>query len=309
MKRKPRFNVNYAKRLKGYPSLAGKTAAVSGSTGGLGVWLVRYLAFLGAGIILLDRNREKAAALADGVRAEFPGADIKYIPLDLSCERSAEDCAAVLEDNPPDLLFLNAGAYAIPRRICKCGYNNVFLINFVSPFYLVTRLMPALSRRGGRVVAVGSIAHRYSHTDQTDVDFSTRRSPALCYGNAKRYLMFSLYGLFKKQSGATLAVTHPGITFTNITAHYPKWLFAIIKYPMKIIFMNPGRAALCILRGAFDECGWGEWIGPRFFGIWGGPKKKRLSVGTDEAERVSRTADEVMKKYTESLKEKTDAVL
>ena len=48
-----------------------------------------------------------------------------------------------------------------------------------------------------------------------DIDFSTRKQASKVYGNAKRYLMFSLYELFKNEDKASLAVTHPGISFTN----------------------------------------------------------------------------------------------
>ena len=46
--------------------------------------------------------------------------------------------------------------------------------------------------------------------------------------------MFSLFAL----DDPHIAVTHPGITQTNITAHYPKLIFAVIKNPMKLIFMK-----------------------------------------------------------------------
>ena len=47
---------------KNTESLAGKTVAISGSTGGLGKHICRYLASLGASIVLLDRNRTRSEA-------------------------------------------------------------------------------------------------------------------------------------------------------------------------------------------------------------------------------------------------------
>ena len=94
--------------------------------------------------------------------------------------------------------------------------------------------------------------------------------------------MFSLYELFRGEETVKLAVTHPGITFTGITAHYPKVIFAIIKHPMKIIFMKPRRACLSVLRGIFEDCGYCQWIGPRFFDIWVRPKRKQLRSCSDE---------------------------
>ena len=91
-----------------------------------------------------------------------------------------------------------------------------------------------------------------------------------------------------------VAVTHPGITFTNITAHYPKPIFAIIKHPMKLIFMSPRKASLSILSGLFEACGQNEWIGPRFFHVWGFPKKRRLrTYKKEESDLICRIADQI----------------
>ena len=74
-----------------------------------------------------------------------------------------EKAAKELMELEVDVLIHNAGAYSIPRHKCKSGYDNVFQINFASPYYLTRRMMPYLRSKGGRVVAVGSIAHRYSN--------------------------------------------------------------------------------------------------------------------------------------------------
>lgn len=274
------------------PSLSGKVIAVSGSTGGIGVELCEHLAALGAELILLDRNQEKSKGLQEKLEAQFPEVKIRRMRMDLEEMASVKVAACELLKAPLDGLILNAGAYHIPRHKCDTGLDNVFQINFAAPYYLARELKSHLDASGGRLVAVGSIAHNYSQTDPEDVDFSTRAKHSLAYGNAKRFLMYSLYGLYGKQGG--LAVAHPGITFTNITAHYPKVIFAIIKHPMKVIFMKPRRACLSILQGLTQDCGRNEWIGPRWFDVWGLPKKRVLKTcGEKEAEWICQTAEEV----------------
>jgi NAD(P)-dependent dehydrogenase (short-subunit alcohol dehydrogenase family) len=147
---------------------------------------------------------------------------------------------------------------------------------------MVRELLPTLREKQGKVVIVGSIAHNYSKINEDDVDFAGVKKASKVYGNAKRFLMFSLYELFENESDITLSVTHPGITFTNITAHYPKLIFALIKHPMKIIFMRREKAALSILKGVFDSTKPYEWIGPRIFNVWGLPSKKPLKTATKE---------------------------
>lgn len=287
--------MNYQKWLQqNTASLAGKRIAVTGSTGGLGTALCHYLARLGASLVLLDRNPQKAAALREELLAAHPTLELTQITVDM--EDMDAVCAACdrLETLGVDALMLNAGAYAIPRHRCTTGYDNVFQINFISPYYMARRLLPMLRQRQGRVVAVGSIAHHYSRSDPADVDFSARLAASKVYGNAKRHLMFALFELFRQEREATVAVVHPGVTFTNITAHYPPWLFAVIKHPMKWIFMPVDKAALSLLSGLFDSCGYHEWIGPWLFDVWGLPRRRRLrTCPVDESRCMGDVAQRV----------------
>ncbi len=277
-------------------SLKGKTVAISGATGGIGRELVFMLASLGANLILLDRNIEKSQRLRLEVKEKF-GIESESIILDLEEIETVKKAAEELLNLPVDYLILNAGAYAIERKICSTGFNNVFQINFVSPYYLARKLKPLIEERKGRIVAVSSIAHNYSKINETDIDFSGYKASSKVYGNAKRFLTFSLFSLFEDSNA--LSIVHPGITFTNITAHYPKLIFAIIKHPMKIIFMKPKTAALSILKGIFENTDKNEWIGPKFFNVWGYPKKQKLNTcKKEEAKRIAETTEEIYKKLT-----------
>lgn len=274
--------------------LSGKRIAISGSTGGLGRQICKYSAALGAELILMDRNPARSNALKAELTTRHPDLKISQIQLDLSDMGSVRSACEALKKQKPHIIIHNAGAYSIPRYKCETGLDNVFQINFASPYYITKELLPTLREVKGKVIAVGSIAHNYSKTDPADIDFSARKAASKVYGNAKRFLMFSLFELFKEEKEATLSVTHPGITFTGITAHYPKLIFAIIKHPMKIIFMKPKKAALCIIKGIFDNTNHNEWIGPGFFNIWGMPKKKRLkTVSADESKWIGKTAEEI----------------
>ena len=281
------------------PSMAGKTVAISGATGGLGQELCRHLAGLGATLLLLDRNSERSNVWIAKLRGEFPSLDARHLRLDLSDFNTVRSVTEELLTSPPDYLIFNAGAYHIPRYTCDTGHDNVFQINFVAPYYMARTLLPTMKARGGRIVAVGSIAHNYSHIDLDDVEFLTRKQSSKVYGNAKRFLMFSLFGL--DEGGNTISIAHPGITLTNITAHYPKVIYAIIKHPMKVIFMSPRRASLSILAAMVQNAKENEWFGPSLFDIWGLPKKKFLKTcSVDEAEKICIEAEKIV----ENLKQK-----
>ncbi len=268
-----------------------KRVALFGASGGIGNALCRYILELGGTLITVDRNPKKSSALLEALQSEFPDAQVTPLLADLEDLSQIKRLCNELLALDVDILIHNAGAYSIPRKKCDTGLDNVFQINFFAPYYITRQLLPHLESKGGRVIAVGSIAHTYSKTDPEDVDFSARPQASLAYGNAKRYLMFSLHQLMKEHPGVSFALTHPGITFTGITAHYPAWLFAIIKHPMKVIFMPAKKAALCILEGLFQSTPCHQWIGPRIFHIWGKPRCRTLrSASAEEICYIDRTA-------------------
>ncbi len=274
---------------KNCESLSGRTVAVSGSTGGIGRVLCERLASLGASLILMDRNAERSRELGEGLRKRYPAITVDYIRVDMSEADSVIAATEELKRTAVDILILNAGAYHIPRHKTATGLDNVYQINFLSPYYIAREMLPLLRERGGRVVAVGSIANGYSHADPADRDFSTRKKAGRVYGNAKRWLMYSLMDLGCEGG---ISIAHPGITFTNITAHYPKLIFALIKHPMKVIFMKPRVACLSILAGVFRDTGDCEWIGPRILDVWGMPRLGRLHGCKDSERQIIRDGAE-----------------
>ncbi len=278
-------------------SLVGKRVAVTGATGGLGMALCAYLADLEADLLLFARNRDKADSLVNALRKEKPALRIEVCLCDFEKKSDTIKALERLEVYRPDYLVLASGIYAVPRHHV-CGVDNVFTVNCLSPYFLVHRLANQFKETGCHVVVVGSIAYRYKKSDPADFDFSGYRQSYLCYGNSKRTLMASLTRFGESHLPGQITVVHPGISFTGITAHYPKWLFALIKHPMKWIFMEPHKAALCLLAGLFTDCKPWQWIGPIFLDIWGMPKIKRFKgISSDEADALSKTMERVVAQW------------
>ena len=143
------------------------TVAITGTTGGLGRELAFYLAGLGADIIMLDRNTDRSLSLKEEILSYYPKINIKNIKLDLTDIDNVKEVTELLKKENLNVIIHNAGAYKIPREKCSTGYDNIFQINFLSPYYMTKELLPHLRENGGRVVAVGSIAHNYSKQMRT----------------------------------------------------------------------------------------------------------------------------------------------
>ena len=87
--------------LKNASHLKGRTVAITGSTGGIGQELCRYLAAIGASLILMDRNQNRSQALKDRLIEDFPNINITLIPVELSDMDSVKTATARLKDLEP----------------------------------------------------------------------------------------------------------------------------------------------------------------------------------------------------------------
>lgn len=258
--------------------LDSKLIAITGSTGGLGKEICKYLGYLGANLILINRNNQKTEEQKIYLEEKY---NIKVICVtcDMANINSVYAAIKVLNNYKIDYLILNAGAYKIKRYVTDLGIDNLFLINNISPYLLVKGLIDNIKQ----IVMVSSIAYCFAKFDVDNYDYK-RRSDMKTYGNSKRWLMFSLIHLCDSHD-IKLSIGHPGITPTNIIANYPKLIKAIIKYPMKLLFISPKKASLCIISSLFNPC-LDCWYGPRFFNIWGMPSRKKHKYNNLEASKM-----------------------
>ncbi len=273
--------------------LRGRVVVITGATGGLGRHVVRDLIQANAKIIMLERNMQMMQDFTQQLLQEFPNAEIESIQIDLNQIQSVDAAVAQLITRRIDYLILNAGVYNVPLTTSQFGYNNVFQINFISQYYLVKQLIPALQRTKGKVVAVTSIAHDYGRLNENDIDYTHCKKASKVYGNSKRFLTLALSELFKERDDVRLALVHPGITLTPMTNAKNRILTSLV---MKMLFPKPAVAALNIVRGVFAEINYDEWIGPKTAKIWGLPTVSKLPTATaEERAKIFNLAESICK--------------
>ena len=272
--------------------LTGKTIAITGTTGGLMNIVVDFLCSKNANLILLNRNKELTEKQILNLQAKYPHRNIEFVECDLENFESVKTATEVLKTKPIDILYLSAGAYNIKRCKTSLGFDNVFQINFVSHYYIAKQLLPFLNSRNGKIVAIGSVAHKYSKINSNDVDFSQQKKSSKAYGNAKRFLMFSLMKLLENER-CKLSIVHPGVTLTNMTNHYPKAINGLVKIGIKILFPTPNKASLSLMKGIFESTELLEWIGPAMFNVWGYPKKAKIKIDDSEVENIFIIAERI----------------
>jgi len=136
--------------------LAGRTALITGATGGLGLELGRLLARRGATVLAGCRSTSRfeaaraSVAASDGAPA---AARWRAAPADLAVDAEVERLAAGLAAAAPlDLVFLNAGIHDVAHGLTADGHERTFAANYLGHFRLLHRLAAA-----GRLAATARI--------------------------------------------------------------------------------------------------------------------------------------------------------
>jgi short-subunit dehydrogenase len=139
--------------------LNGRTALLTGATGGLGRAIAAGLAARGARLVLSSRKEEELERLA----AELPDADHRAIPADLAEEGAA--LKLVEAAGPVDVLVANAGLPASGRLdgFSQEEIGRALRVNLESPVRMARELIPGMQDRGeGHLVFVSSISGKVS---------------------------------------------------------------------------------------------------------------------------------------------------
>src|SRR6267154_1190603 len=215
------------------PSQVGRTAVVTGATGGLGYETTLALAKGGSEVILTGRDDQKGQSAIEKISREVTGAKVSYERLDLASLASVADFAQRMHARQSlDLLINNAGVMALPHRQTTAdGFEMQFGTNHLGHFALTARLMPLRRASGARVVSVSSLAHRTGSIDFGDLQGGRLYSPWKAYGQSKlACLMFGLELQRRSDAAGWNLISnaaHPGFARTNLFASGPGGLVSL----------------------------------------------------------------------------------
>jgi len=201
---------------------SGRTILVTGANAGIGYWCVEQLAARGARVLLGCRSPERAGRAVDAVRSQVPDADLRVIRLDLGSLASVAEAASGIDERL-DAVICNAGVKAADRAArTSDGLDLMVGTNFLGHFALIARLDAALAA-DARVVAVGSLAHRFATIDPATLDQPWHGTSLRQYGRSKAALMAFAFELDRRWSGSerSAVCAHPGYAVDPLTAQRP----------------------------------------------------------------------------------------
>ena len=142
-------------------SLEGKTALVTGASGGIGSSIAYALAKQGARLALSGSNGDKLRAFREQLSEEV-GGDHVEITCDLSNSTQVEELIPATIDTlgTMDILVNNAGITRdnLAMRMKDEEWDQVIRINLEASFRLMrAAARPMMKARGGRIVSITSV--------------------------------------------------------------------------------------------------------------------------------------------------------
>lgn len=265
--------------------LDGRTILVTGANAGIGYWCAERLVARGARVLLGCRSAERAATAVTAITAVVPDADLRVVPMDLGSLASIGRAAAAVGERL-DAIICNAGVKSARRDARTAdGFDLMTGTNFLGHFALVAQLVPVLAD-DARVVAVGSLAHRFARIDPAHLAAPWRGASLRQYGRSKAALMSFAFELDRRwaDSQRSALCAHPGYAVEPLTAARPGIVevrpatrtLAVLGRPF-VQGKDAGAAPVIHAATAVDAAGGDYWGPSGLLEFRGAPERVRAS--------------------------------
>ncbi|MBO0821963.1 MAG: SDR family oxidoreductase [Nocardiopsaceae bacterium] len=140
-------------------SLHGRIAVVTGGSSGIGAAMATALAAAGARVVLVARDAQRLASVAEEITQG--GGEASWVSTDLSERTSLSQAASAVSARfgEPDILVNCAGVNLRPPLgdLTEADWDLTLALNLTAPFLLGQRFGPGMAERGwGRIINVTS---------------------------------------------------------------------------------------------------------------------------------------------------------
>ncbi|WP_156384247.1 SDR family NAD(P)-dependent oxidoreductase [Marmoricola sp. Leaf446] len=194
-------------------ALAGRTAAVTGATSGLGLATAEGLARLGAHVRLVVRDTDKGERVRWQLLRDVPGATATVDRCDVADLEDVRRFVADLDVDRLDVLVHNAGALPAERTESPQGHELTMAVHVLGPVLMTELLRNRLAGHDARVVMVTS-GGMYAQPLRADDPAYTcgSYSGTTAYARSKRAQVELLPVLASRWAGQQIGAhaTHPG---------------------------------------------------------------------------------------------------
>ncbi len=197
--------------------LEGRTALITGATGGLGLEMARRFHEAGAAVLLTGLGDEaEIAALDAALRRDGPGGEGAPVEIHPADAARPEQLAALVaafagRGIAVDILVNNAGVQHVSpiESFPAAAWDRLIAVNLSAPFHLIRALVGGMKERGwGRIVNIASVHGLVGSPDKS------------AYVASKHGLvgLTKAVALETAGTGVTCNVLCPGLLMTPLSA-------------------------------------------------------------------------------------------
>jgi NAD(P)-dependent dehydrogenase (short-subunit alcohol dehydrogenase family) len=227
-------------------NLAGKTALVTGATGGIGKEIARGLAKLGATVIIGARNPSKGEQVASELKKDG-GANVSTMVVDVSSIASVKQFAEDFQKKHDALHILvnNAGAWFGDRRTSVDGHELTFATNVIGP-HLLTKLLADTLKKSAPSRVVNIVSGLAANYDATDLEWTRRKYDGFkVYGQSKQALRMVtwLWAQKLEKDKVTVNGAAPGFVKTDFNQNASGFVASMINFSAKLFAVTPEKGA------------------------------------------------------------------
>ncbi len=201
--------------------MKGKTVVITGGNSGIGRVTATEIAKLGAQVIIVCRNEQKAKAVQEDINALTGLNNCDLFICDFSSQDSIKNFAKQfrMKYNHIDVLINNAGAIIGERQTNEQGLEMMFATNHLGYFLITHYLLDLLKAADkARIINVASLAHRFGGMRWNDLQAEQFFNSWLQYGHTKLMnILFNkkLSKILKNNTNITANCLHPGNINSN----------------------------------------------------------------------------------------------
>lgn len=225
-----------------------KVVVITGSNSGIGRITATEIAKMGAQVVMVCRNEQKAKAVQDDINALTGLNNCDLFLCDFSSHQSIKKFAKEIRTryNHIDVLINNAGVVLGKRELTEDGFEKMFATNHLGYFLVTHYLLDLLkASESGRIVNVSSVAHRFTGMNWDNLQAEKRFNMWIQYGHTK--LMTILFNKelayqLKKNTNITANCLHPGNVNTNIGSNGNK-LMRFLTSNFGFVLTSPEKGA------------------------------------------------------------------
>jgi len=229
-------------------NMIGKICLVTGGTNGIGKATAHTLAQMGATVVIVGRDAQKAAQVSKEIQAVSGNQNVDWLLADLSSQQDIQRLVTEFKSKYSQLhvLINNAGGAFMTRQLSVDGIEMTFALNHLAYFLVTNLLLDTIKASApSRIINVSSDAHSSGKIEFDNLQGERSYSGIGPYGNSKLANILFTIELARRLEGigVTVNALHPGLVRTGFGKNNPGFLMKIMGVVIPLIARSPEKGA------------------------------------------------------------------